>query len=106
MSMLGKIASIGTNMMTSITTVSAGPALPNANQTALRETAQKLEAEFLTEMLGHAGLGDARESFGGGVGEEQFASFLKREQATAMAQKGGIGLAETIFRALQRTANA
>lgn len=89
--------------MNPLTPLTSIPAATNPSQTALRETARKLEAEFLFEMLGHAGLGQARDSFGGGVGEEQFASFLQREQADAIAKKGGIGLAETIFHALQRT---
>jgi Rod binding domain-containing protein len=66
----------------------------------LRARAQELEAAFLAEMLGHAGLGASPDGFGGGIGEEQFASFLRREQADAMARAGGIGLAEAIFRAL------
>ncbi|HEX9858187.1 MAG TPA: rod-binding protein [Paracoccaceae bacterium] len=66
----------------------------------LRVQAQALEAAFLAEMLSHAGFGAARDSFGGGIGEDQFASFLRQEQATALAQRGGIGLAESLFRAL------
>lgn len=66
----------------------------------LREKAEQLEAAFLAEMLGHAGFGAARDSFGGGIGEEQFASFLRNEQAAAMVKKGGIGLAEVLFRAM------
>ena len=69
---------------------------------AMRETAVELEATFLAEMLKHAGFGEARSAFGGGVGEEQFASFLRDEQAKLMAQAGGIGLAETIFQAMKR----
>lgn len=70
---------------------------PNA---PLRQKALELETAFLAEMLGHAGFGTARESFGGGIGEEQFSSFLRQEQAKAMVQSGGIGLAEVMFRAL------
>ena len=66
----------------------------------LREKAAQLETAFLAEMLGYAGLGTARESFGGGIGEEQFASFLRQEQASAMVKAGGIGLTEVLFRAL------
>lgn len=72
---------------------------------ALRARAAELEAVFLAEMLGHAGLGHAglgegAGGFGGGIGEAQFASFLRQEQATAMVRAGGIGLAESIFRAM------
>jgi flagellar protein FlgJ len=64
--------------------------------------AQALESAFLSEMLAHAGLGEARESFGGGAGEDQFGSFLRETQAEAMVQAGGIGLAQSIFDALKR----
>jgi hypothetical protein len=68
----------------------------------LIEKSKELEAAFLSEMLAHAGLGAAAESFGGGIGEAQFASFLRDEQARALAERGGIGLAEHIFRSLAR----
>ena len=67
----------------------------------LREGAIQLEATFLAEMLKSAGMGQARAGFGGGAGEEQFASFLLQEQALAMARAGGIGLAESIFESLK-----
>jgi flagellar protein FlgJ len=63
----------------------------------LRETARALEATFLAEMLKSIGFGKPMEGFGGGVGEEQFSSFLAQAQAEAIAAKGGIGLAEAIF---------
>jgi peptidoglycan hydrolase FlgJ len=72
----------------------------DARVAVLRTRAEELETAFLAEMLGHAGLGASPEGFGGGIGEEQFASFLRREQAEAMTRAGGIGLAESIFRAL------
>ncbi|MBL4917006.1 rod-binding protein [Szabonella alba] len=79
-------------------------AAPPAAPDPLRRKAEELEAAFLSEMLGHAGLGAAGGSlsgnFGGGIGEEQFASFLRDEQARAMVRAGGIGLAERLFHAL------
>lgn len=69
--------------------------------TELRDAAQKLEATFLAEMLKSAGLGTPRDSFGGGKGEEQFASFLREAQAEEMAKSGGIGLAEALFEAMK-----
>ena len=65
------------------------------------EAAQKLEATFLAEMLKSAGFGEARETFGGGAGEDQFGSFLVQEQAMQMVKAGGIGLSETLFEALK-----
>ncbi len=67
---------------------------------ALRDVARELEASFLAEMLKHAGFGESRASFGGGVGEDQFASLLRGEHARALADRGGIGLAESLFQAL------
>lgn len=77
------------------------PPLPHpANTALLRQRASELEAAFLSEMLGFAGLGRVGETFGGGIGEEQFSSFLRQEQARAIVDKGGIGLAERLFRAM------
>lgn len=74
---------------------------------AVREAAQKLEASFLAEMLKAAGLGEAREGFGGGgIGEDQFNSFLVTAQAEEMVRAGGIGLSESLFQALMETYDA
>jgi peptidoglycan hydrolase FlgJ len=72
---------------------------------ALMEKAQQLEAAFLAEMLAHSGLGQHQGPFGGGAGEAQFSSFLRQEQARLMVEKGGIGLAELVFRAMSEAAN-
>jgi flagellar protein FlgJ len=67
--------------------------------------AQALEQNFLSEMLKSAGVGEARGAFGGGIGEEQFASYLREAQATAMTEAGGIGLAERLFHAITERSN-
>lgn len=72
---------------------------------ALREVAQKLEANFLAEMLKSTGLGKTSEHFGGGAGEDQFGSFLLQEQAMQMVKAGGIGLSESLFHALKERRN-
>ncbi|MFO7921607.1 hypothetical protein DZD18_05160 [Rhodobacteraceae bacterium W635] len=77
-----------------------GQGLSPSQEAELRRTARDLEAAFLSEMLRHGGLGAPRESFGGGVGEDQFASLLRSEHARALAENGGIGLAESLFNAL------
>ncbi|MDZ4392224.1 rod-binding protein [Cypionkella sp.] len=64
--------------------------------------AKALEASFLSEMLGYAGVGKTPEGFGGGIGEDQFGSFLRDEQARQMVEKGGIGLAEQLFHAMTK----
>jgi Rod binding domain-containing protein len=68
----------------------------------IRRAAVDFEAAFLAEMLKAAGFGRPRESFGGGPGEEAFAGLLAREQAALLAERGGIGLAEHLVRALLR----
>lgn len=66
----------------------------------LMAKAEELEATFLSEMLSHTGLGDTQGSFSGGEGEEQFASFLRQEQAKLIVQHGGVGLSELIFNSM------
>lgn len=71
----------------------------------LMDAAKKLEASFLAEMLKSAGFGKSRENLGGGAGEDQFGSFLVQAQAEAMVEKGGIGLAQSLFEALKDSEN-
>lgn len=75
-----------------------GPTPPR-NDPLMRK-AMELEAAFLAEMLGHAGLSGETGDFSGGIGEEQFSSFLRAEQANLLVARGGIGLAEPLFRAM------
>lgn len=83
------------------------PAAPTPAEAAARKAAQAFEAAFLGEMLKYTGLNAASESFGGGAGEEAFASFLTDEYARLLAARGGIGLAEQVFELLkQRNASA
>lgn len=81
-----------------------GDKSPN-DHAALRKAANDLEAAFLTEMLKSAGFGKARDSFGGGAGEDQFSSLLIRAQAEQMTRAGGIGLAESLFHSLLEAEN-
>ena len=78
------------------------PTTPPDRRSALMEKAQELEATFLAEMLAHTGLGASEGSFSGGTGEDQFASFLRQEQARLMVRHGGIGLAELVFNSMAR----
>lgn len=81
------------------TTLTTLPA-PSQQAERLRAKAQELEAAFLTEMLKSAGVGKTSDSFGGGAGEEAFSSFMTRAYAEKMTAAGGIGLTESIVRAL------
>ncbi len=90
--------------MDSIRSLTTAPLTPSKDK-ALRDAAQKLEASFLAEMLKSAGFGTSRQEFGGGAGEDQFASFLVQEHAMAMVRAGGIGLSESIYEALKEQDN-
>ncbi|MFB2532007.1 rod-binding protein [Paracoccus sp. p4-l81] len=90
--------------MTQLNAVLRPPTAAPTDANALRKVATQLEAGFLAEMLKASGVGKASDSFGGGAGEDQFASFLRDAQADAMAARGGIGLAESIFRTMARRA--
>ena len=68
----------------------------------LMQKAQELETRFLSEMLAHTGLDAQTGAFNGGIGEDQFASFLREAQAKALVDRGGLGLAQSIFQSLVR----
>ena len=88
-----------------INPVSPSPVAMHNKDEQLRELATKLEANFLAEMLKSAGFGAARDGFGGGIGEEQFASFVVQNHAQKLAETGGVGLAENIFQSLKGRVN-
>jgi Rod binding domain-containing protein len=77
-----------------------------AGEAAARAAAQAFEAAFLAEMLKHSGVNRTPEGWGGGAGEDAFASFLTQEQARLLAERGGVGLAEHIFDALHGRGSA
>ncbi len=76
------------------TTPPVPPAAP------LFRKAQALEAAFLAEMLKYAAPPPAPGAFGGGIGESQFQSFLREEQARGMTAAGGLGLAAQLYESL------
>ncbi len=77
------------------TPVSSSRTAPVADIT---RTAQDFEAAILAELLKATGIDSPGTTFGGGIGEEQFSSFLLEARAQAMAARGGIGLAEMVLR--------
>lgn len=66
----------------------------------LRSRAAALETAFVSQMLAHAGFDRALSGMGGGQGGDQFASFLREEQAAQIVRAGGLGLSESLFRAM------
>jgi len=91
--------------MKPIAAETGGLAVIQRSDAALKSAAEKLEATFLAQMLKSAGLGQSPEGFGGGAGEDQFASFLLEAQAMKIVESGGIGLAEAIFDSLKERQN-
>ena len=77
-----------------------------ARQATLMKKSKELEANFLSEMLSHTGLDAQKGEFSGGIGEDQFASFLRDAQAKAMVGHGGVGLSQSIFNSLVRRDHA
>lgn len=73
--------------------------------TKARDAAQKLEATFLAEMLKAAGFGEQANSFSGGAGEDQFASFHRQAVADKIAQAGGLGFSEHFLRSIMERSN-
>lgn len=71
---------------------------PTAQAPSIRARAAELETAFLSEMLRHAGISPQKGAYSGGIGEEQFASFLREGLAAAMVRAGGIGLTERLIR--------
>ena len=58
------------------------PELSPPKDDPLMIKARALEASFLSEMLSYTGLGESEDSsFSGGIGEQQFTSFLREKQA-------------------------
>lgn len=68
---------------------------PN-QQEKLKRAAIEFEAIFLQELLKHAHPKNTRGIFGGGMGEEMFMDQLTQERARAMANSGGLGIAQLI----------
>lgn len=73
-------------------------AAPNAQSARMRETAEKFEASFLSQMLKPMFEGLQTDGpFGGGEAEGTWRSFLIDEMAKKTVQAGGIGLADTVM---------
>jgi peptidoglycan hydrolase FlgJ len=83
----------------------APPVRSRPDDAQIMRVARELEANFLSVMLREAGVGAPRATFGGGAGEEQFASFLTDAYAERISDRGGIGLAEHLFRALKEASD-
>jgi flagellar protein FlgJ len=66
----------------------------SASASPPRPPSEQLEQLFLEEMLKYCGPKSNTGAFGGGIGEDQFSSFLIQEQATALAGRMDLGFSK------------
>jgi Rod binding domain-containing protein len=72
-----------------------------ANAETAKKAAQDFEAVFISQMLGQMFSGISTDGpFGGGEGEGMFRSLMVDEYGKKIASQGGIGLADSVTRAL------
>jgi len=75
------------------------PAIPES----VKRAAEEFEALFLTEMLAPAFEGlESGGLFGGGQSEKIYRSMMVQEYGKAIAQSGGVGIAESVQREILR----
>ncbi len=88
--------------------VGPGAAAPVAGEArshdaALRKACEDLESVFLEQLLREMRKTVPKDDlFGGGRGEEVFLALFDQEIAKKMAERGGIGLGEVLYRQLSR----
>ncbi|HEX8233143.1 MAG TPA: rod-binding protein [Caulobacteraceae bacterium] len=74
-----------------------------AKRTRIRETAEKFEAQLLSQMMQPMFANLSSEApFGGGAGESTWRGFLVEEMGKQMARSGGVGLAAPVQREMLR----
>jgi Rod binding domain-containing protein len=79
------------------------PANLTAKANTARQTAQDFEAVFLNSMFSQMFTSiDGEGPFGGGQAVGVWRSFLTDEYAKSFAQKGGIGIADHVYRSLMQ----
>ena len=92
-----------------LTHLPAGPqsaaqnAAAAAKREGVRQVAQEFEALFLAEMLAPVfESADTDGLFGGGESEKIFRSMMVQEYGKAIAQSGGVGIADAVQREILR----
>lgn len=80
---------------------------PGGDVERIRKVAEDFEAVFLSQMLKpmFANLG-AEKPFGGGTAEDMWRSLQVDEFGKAISRKGGIGIADNIFREMLKLQEA
>ena len=76
-------------------------AAASGDREAVRRTAEKFEAQFISQMLGHMFKGIGTDGmFGGGQAESMWRDFYIEEVGKVIAHRGGIGVSDVIERQL------
>ena len=84
------------------------PQLGNGSDAAMRKAAKDFEAQALGFLLQpiFATVDTAKSAFGGGAAEAQWRSMLVDVFAAAAVRAGGVGLADAVYRELNRARSA
>lgn len=87
------------DLVVSPSLLAPNPTAPStADPRRIRETAERFEASFLSQMLKPMFEGlQTNGLFGGGEAEATWRSFLIDEMAKKTVQAGGVGLADTVM---------
>lgn len=73
----------------------------------LKKAANDFESTFVSQMVGMMFEGvEVDETFGGGHGEEMFRSMLTNEYGKQITNRGGFGLADSVYKELLRAQEA
>jgi flagellar protein FlgJ len=92
------------NALTPLQTVKPTPentAVHAQDKDALKAVAKDFETAFIAQMLTHSGLAESLTS-GEGKMAAAFGSFYVEQLAERMADQGGIGMADSIYKQLER----
>ncbi len=74
-------------------------AAAQSGEDGLRKVAKEFEAMFLNQMLEHMSSGIKTDGlFGGGQGEAMFRSLLNQQYANGISSRGGLGIADHVYR--------
>lgn len=72
-----------------------------SKEKAMREAAQEFEAVFIGQMTEAMFAGvEVEEPFGGGHAEKMWRSQLSQEMGRSIAERGGIGIADSVYRSM------
>lgn len=96
------------NALTPLRTPKPTPSSPAAtaeDKEALKAVAKDFETAFIAQMLTHSGLAETLTS-GEGKMAAAFGSFYVEQLASRMADQGGIGMADSIYKQLERYGEA